>query len=160
MNAPGTTLHPSRFRKQPVEIEAVQWGGGEVGANAIVEWITTLGRDDEAVLTPDGIAIRTLEGEMVARPGDWVIRGVQGEFYPCKPDIFRATYESATGALPPASELLEVLEGVVDCAIWQSGAVAYPVDSAWPEMREKLNRALPYVKDTIHSEDEIVGFLP
>ena len=43
---------------------------------------------------PDAdIAIRTLEGEMRAIPGDWIIRGVQGEFYPCKPDIFAATYE-------------------------------------------------------------------
>ena len=39
------------------------------------------------------IAIDTLEGEMHADPGDWIIRGVQGEFYPCKPDIFEATYE-------------------------------------------------------------------
>jgi hypothetical protein len=39
--------------------------------------------------------IQTLEGDMWARPGDWIIKGVQGEFYPCKPDIFEATYEPA-----------------------------------------------------------------
>ena len=43
----------------------------------------------------DGILISTLEGEMLANSGDWVIRGVQGEFYPCKPEIFAATYEFA-----------------------------------------------------------------
>jgi hypothetical protein len=41
------------------------------------------------------IAIQTLEGEMAAQPGDYIIKGVQGEFYPCKPDIFEATYEAA-----------------------------------------------------------------
>lgn len=43
---------------------------------------------------PD-LAIQTLEGQMVARPGDWIIKGVKGEIYPCKPDIFEATYEPA-----------------------------------------------------------------
>ena len=42
----------------------------------------------------DNLRIRTLEGEMRAEQGDWIIRGVQGEFYPCKPDIFDATYEA------------------------------------------------------------------
>lgn len=44
--------------------------------------------------SPFGLVIRTLEGEMRADPGDWIIRGVQGEFYPCKPDIFAETYEA------------------------------------------------------------------
>lgn len=146
MTTPGTTLHPALFRKKPVEIEAVQWGGGEVGAHAIIDWICALGDDGDAWLTAEGILIQTLEGNMTVRPGDWVIRGVQGEFYPCKPEIFLATYE-AVGAESALSytELLEVLRGVVDCAIWQSGATAYSADSAWPEMREKLNRGLAVV---------------
>jgi len=41
------------------------------------------------------VVIETQEGDMTARPGDWIIKGVKGEFYPCKPDIFEATYESA-----------------------------------------------------------------
>ncbi len=45
--------------------------------------------------------IRTLEGEMEALPGDWIIMGVKGEFYPCKPDIFEATYEPAEAAAQP-----------------------------------------------------------
>lgn len=44
---------------------------------------------------PEGIYIATLEGEMRADPGDWIIKGVHGEFYPCKPNIFDATYEAA-----------------------------------------------------------------
>ena len=95
MSTPGTTLHPGLYRKKPVEVEAVRWAGDRPGADAIVEWVCTFGdeRDAELVKFPDAISIRTLEGDMDARPGDWIIRGVKGEFYPCKPDIFEATYE-------------------------------------------------------------------
>ena len=47
----------------------------------------------EGDVPPWGVFIYTLEGTMAAVPGDWIIRGVQGEFYPCKPDIFDATYD-------------------------------------------------------------------
>ena len=85
-------------RKKPVEIEAKQWNGSEGWAQAIVAWIERSGEHEAQHLTePNGwdnaIAIKTLEGTMHAQPGDWIIRGVQGEFYPCKPDIFEATYE-------------------------------------------------------------------
>lgn len=61
-------------------------GGLDLGVNPCPETVPTGGG-------PDSIAITTLEGVMHASEGDWVIRGVQGEFYPCKPDIFDATYE-------------------------------------------------------------------
>ncbi len=83
----------ARFRKKPVVIEAVQWTGTNV--NEILDFCLT--RAD--VRVPNGdtttriIIISTLEGEMRADPKDWIIRGVKGEFYPCKPDIFEATYE-------------------------------------------------------------------
>ncbi len=87
------------FRKKPVEIEAVLWEGGLFGSNgadAIEAWskgaTACRGYDGEDGLRL-GIFIKTLEGEMRADPGDWIIRGVKGEFYPCKPDIFEATYE-------------------------------------------------------------------
>jgi hypothetical protein len=85
----------SRYRKKPVEIEAIQWTGRNLGAILVL-------LDDSAqseVATVDGtddLAIPTLEGEMIARPNDWIIRGVKGELYPCKPDIFEATYEPVT----------------------------------------------------------------
>ena len=80
-----------KFRKKPVVIEAMQYTGRnatDIGLWAGVgEWSDDfLGR----VLT-----ISTLEGEMTADIGDWIIRGVKGEIYPCKPDIFDATYEPA-----------------------------------------------------------------
>ena len=79
-----------KFRKKPVVIEAIQWTGdnvGEIGeflaGVAGVHWANS-GRN---------VVIPTREGDMAASPNDWIIKGVAGEFYPCKPDIFEATYE-------------------------------------------------------------------
>ena len=77
-----------RYRKKPVVIEAIQFTGTNWGE--IHRWIRDMA-DISTVI--DGIAIKTLEGRMVADVGDWIIRGLKGEFYPCKPDIFDATYE-------------------------------------------------------------------
>ena len=73
-----------RFRKKPVVIDAVQWS--KAGDHPEVV---------ESGLCSTGYGIETLEGFHVVTPDDWIIRGVQGEFYPCKPDIFDATYEPA-----------------------------------------------------------------
>ena len=92
-----------RFRKKPVEIDAIR-NEGEWAP--IMAWLDQLaggratipfGARPAITRSPeDGtIAIETLEGTMRANVGDWIIRGVQGEFYPCKPDIFEATYEPA-----------------------------------------------------------------
>jgi hypothetical protein len=97
-----------RYRKKPVVVEATFWIGGALAATPIIDWVLAgcgtaryhehveAGEDDEGKGWPDDpehIAIDTLEGTMRADVGDWVIRGVKGEFYPCKPDIFEATYE-------------------------------------------------------------------
>ncbi|WP_434315857.1 hypothetical protein [Leifsonia sp. P73] len=86
------------YRKKPVEIEAIQW---RVSNHSEVK--AFLGEDYVAVLSkhtskPAHIAISTLEGSIYAAPGDFVIRGVHGEHYPCKPDIFAETYETVGGA--------------------------------------------------------------
>lgn len=77
-----------KFRKKPVVVEAMQFNGtnsAEVVAWSEMEWH----HDDVAV----AIKVRTLEGDLWANKGDWIIKGVKGEFYPCKPDIFEASYE-------------------------------------------------------------------
>jgi hypothetical protein len=86
----------TRYRKKPVVIEAMRWPGHE--GEPFDSWLT---KEDHRVVEvvpiddfDDGLLIPTLEGEMLAKPGDWVIRGVQGELYPCKPDIFWQTYEA------------------------------------------------------------------
>ena len=79
-----------KFRKKPVVIEAIQWTGenyADVRAFAGAGSVHHTRSDGT-----DGLRIETLEGVMAANVGDWIIRGVKGEFYPCKPDIFAATY--------------------------------------------------------------------
>ena len=83
----------NKFRKRPVEVEANQFTEGY--AYAIADWINDHGGEAKAGAQGTVIAIYTLEGTMRADIGDWVIKGVKGEFYPCKPDIFEATYEPA-----------------------------------------------------------------
>ncbi len=80
-----------KYRKKPVIIEAVQWNGNNV--------------DEVMGFVKSGVAyniefgtidISTLEGTMAASTGDWIIKGVKDEFYPCKPDIFDSTYEKVS----------------------------------------------------------------
>ena len=95
------------YRKRPVTIEAQQWTSAEQ-ANHIIDWIESFGEEYEGTvqwdeetggpLNADGedwglFTIDTLEGTMTVAPGDFVIRGVAGEVYPCKPDVFEQTYE-------------------------------------------------------------------
>lgn len=81
-----------KFRKKPVVIEAVQFDG-EMPIDGVV--ISPVLEPTDA--NPRGVygQIQTLEGVMTCIPGDWIITGVKGERYPCKPDIFAATYEPA-----------------------------------------------------------------
>ena len=85
------------YRKKPVVVEAVQWTGENHAE--MCEFI-----DPEVfeIKPKEGLIIHTLEGDHHASPGDYIIKGVNGEFYPCKPDIFAKTYESA--ALTPQNE--------------------------------------------------------
>ena len=76
------------FRKKPVVIEARQYTRNGMEAEAVARWCG-------GVQTDEGCLITTLEGDMLAGYGDWIIRGVMGEYYPCKPDVFEATYEAA-----------------------------------------------------------------
>ncbi|MEV6219841.1 hypothetical protein [Nocardia sp. NPDC051833] len=100
---------PQQYRKKPVTVDAMQWDGTAEGATPIIDWV--LANDGTARFScsqpdsgpcrpgkPHSIAIDALEGAMHASPGDYVIRGVAGEFYPCKPDIFQQTYEAAENA--------------------------------------------------------------
>lgn len=76
-----------RFRKKPVVIEAIQFIGNFTELEEFV--------GGDAAFHNGELVIATLEGAMRAKPNDWIIKGVKGEFYPCKPDIFEATYEKA-----------------------------------------------------------------
>lgn len=92
-----------RFRKKPVEIDAVQFTGEN--ADEILRFVndqepanvraTTTNEESDGTCE---IYIETLEGNMLASAGDWIIKGVKGEFYPCREDIFEATYEGVDEA--------------------------------------------------------------
>ena len=84
-----------RFRKKPVVIEAWKWDGEQATLTAI-QHAEVDGRKGSVAEGPGGcLLVKTLEGDMRADLGDWIIRGVKGEMYPCKPDIFEASYEPA-----------------------------------------------------------------
>ncbi len=79
-----------KFRKKPIVIEAVQWNGRNI--EELCFWA---GRNISTDLLDEWLEIETLEGSMRANKGDWIIKGIAGEFYPCKDEIFRSTYENA-----------------------------------------------------------------
>ena len=92
-----------KFRKKPVVIEAFKFDGTHGSAQRLMMWmevpqearnqrVVAWGLNDSKT-TAFALIIPTLEGDHTASPGDWIIKGVKGEFYPCKPDIFVATYE-------------------------------------------------------------------
>lgn len=104
----------AKYRKKPVVIDAVLFDGKCVGASdefrnvvpgTCPEWFPAVvpethpdnkfANPGEIFFAGGRLCIGTLEGTMVAEAGDWIIRGVKGEIYPCKPDIFAATYEPA-----------------------------------------------------------------
>lgn len=86
-----------KFRKKPVVIEAVQWMTDNFDEISNFAGHHVLANDDGSTL-----GIKTLEGELNVSPFDWIIKGVKGEFYPCKPDIFDATYEPVEKSLSGA----------------------------------------------------------
>lgn len=114
-------MNEQKFRKKPVVIEAVQYTGE---AGVVLEFATAGERNDVETFgfkpsqnpLERRALIKTLEGTMEARPGDWIIRGVKGEYYPCKPDIFAATYESADSpvASTPSAAYIAAAKGLAE----------------------------------------------
>jgi hypothetical protein len=109
-----------RFRKRPVVIDAMLFDGTAEAASVIARWANAGDAPDDdptvSYLVSDAepgrafdMVIQTLEGGMSASVGDWIIRGVKGEFYACKPDVFALTYE--TKATPPAAQASDTGRG-------------------------------------------------
>ena len=92
-----------KYRKKPVVVEAVRWDGSYKSTKEVLEFMgQTVGNDSITrlkfedyceIVNREGMQISTLEGGHIASVGDHIIKGVKGEFYPCKPDIFEMTYE-------------------------------------------------------------------
>ena len=125
------------YRKKPVVIEAVQWTGENLreviaftdgppetkSHHAGMMW-----EQYEDLVRKDGLKIYTLEGKMDASPGDWIIKGVKGEFYPCKNDVFVISYEAASGPSATAhvrhDSMLEMITDLVMAHIRFEGNLA------------------------------------
>lgn len=106
-----------KYRKKPVEVEAHVFTGSSSSAGEIENWIQNGVFRESGIHTRDirNMEIKTLEGTMIASPGDYIIKGLKGEFYPCKPDIFRDTYEAVEGTLrdPGQYEAKDLVSGDV-----------------------------------------------
>lgn len=89
----------AKYRKKPVVIDAertsVLLHGAKDDWGALPDWFVKAYENGVLVLLAKSVQIKTLEGTMTSEKDDWVIRGVQGEIYSCKPDIFEQTYEAA-----------------------------------------------------------------
>lgn len=127
-------MEAGKYRKKPVVIEAMQFDGSKAAAEAICRWANDekhrapeddpwadfTHRTGDPAEQVDDLLIHTLEGSMTVAKGDFVICGVAHEFYPCKPDIFAATYidmaEAGDVVSMPASTAytaLEILEDIL-----------------------------------------------
>ena len=116
-----------KFRKKPVVIEAIQFLN-DSSSYALMNWINegqrAAGREFAHWLNYQ-IIVPTLEGQHIASPGDWIIRGVAGEHYPCKPDIFAATYE----AVVPSNILAGGCSSIANSlAMMQEGSELVPAN--------------------------------
>ncbi len=78
-----------KYRKKPLVIEAIQWTGDNFQDVMLFAAGASIAHD----FVDDVITIPTLEGQMEASKGDWIIKGIVGEFYPCKPNVFRDSYD-------------------------------------------------------------------
>lgn len=91
---------PMKYRKKPVVVEAMRFYADHLVMSEIAYWcggrIASETKASDHTDVAYWIDIPTLEGVMKAHPGDYIVRGVKGEFYPCKPGIFEATYEQET----------------------------------------------------------------
>lgn len=129
MTTPATTPADmtNLYRKKPVAIEAVKYEGSGNFANPLLPaWMWDALENGVVSNRKGDLIIKTLEGEHLASPGDWIIRGVKGELYPCKPDIFTATYEPALATPSP---------GKAPEPVAPSGTVVVPIHPT-KEMRE------------------------
>lgn len=87
-----------QFRKKPIEISAIQYVGETIfmlSPKGVPDWIQGAFENGTLYLTngTDPLRIKTLEGQLTVSPNDWIIRGISGEIYPCKSDIFEKTYD-------------------------------------------------------------------
>jgi len=154
------TERPGGWRKKPVEVEARQvhyanrfdvaaWCGGEAQDAA----------PSGNVYAPGLLSINTLEGKMWASEGDWIIRGVKGEFYPCKPDIFAATYEPATPQPPVPPSPAPQADGWVNVGAMPEWRALQRVEAATADAMDRGATSFEFDALTAESQGAVSDFL-
>lgn len=140
-----------KFTKKPVTIEAVLFTG--ITTKLPYEFGTAITRSNQ-----DSCFISTLEGEMECKKGDWIIKGVNGEFYPCKPDVFQKTYTPASPYDKVIGDFTAVMrdkmvENTHKGDTWQTMDIKELLDRLEEEYRE-LVQAIIYDVGAVHVTKE------
>ena len=150
-----------QYRKKPVVIEAIQWNG-----RGNIELAMFLNGNDwkhkEPTNTePEKLIIKTLEGNITASIGDWIIKGVKGEFYPIKDDIFKATYEPVELATRMKPEPVELSKLPASLAEWKeaakhgtSGDMVFDILADW---ENSLSQPEPVAPDKV--KEAVAGII-
>ena len=133
-----------KYRKKPVVIEAVQWDS--TNALELHDW---MGESAKIDLFKNEIIIHTLEGDMTASKGDYIIKGVDGEFYPCKPDIFEKTYEEVFEPKPIKINK-ELLENIPEVD-------GFPELSDEDKQWDKEHNFKTFTDDAINITTDVIG---
>jgi len=136
-----------RFRKKPVVIDAVRWTGSNVDEVLTLVDFDKLPSDCVRILTPsDGtLSVRTLEWTMTAMRGDWIIRGVLGEIYPCKPDMFASAYEADPIKGDGIIDDTEAIQAATDATTKPDAPQMIPREVeqiAYPQEHDRAERAI------------------
>lgn len=140
----------NRYVKKPIVIEAVKWKGfnndeiKDFAGDSVKIEVIREGDADNGIPPSVDCSIETLEGVMKANVGDYIIKGVNGEFYPCKQDIFEKTYDKADdSSVMCFGDAIEVLKqgGTVSRSGWNGkGLMVHPMDLVVAD-----NRTVPYI---------------
>ena len=163
----------TKYRKKPVVVDAVQYTGDNL--EEVRQFVPEKVRQDKP------LGIRTLEGVMLISVGDWIIKGVMGEYYPCKPEVFSETYEVADQSKGDTFEewLWDVAKRVSIRMYEEYGRVVYVTTYVWGEELEtyqalgflrfynppnntRLNTAIPktvYLETLVDLRDDYVDSL-
>lgn len=156
----------THFTKRPVVIEAVRWTGDN--EDELCDFVGQAPGQDAGVHGPllfgmdpplRTVRIRTLEGVMTAWEGDWIIRGVRGEYYPCKPDIFEATYEPTAEAEAPRERLPGFPPDEKGPPVSGAGEVHLPslLATAFSVSASEARRAI--AQDAVRLDDQVLRVL-
>lgn len=151
----------AKFRKKPVVIEAVQYFDSLRVTDQLPEGVVIAYWADSPIGQGDFPTIHTLEGPHLVRDGDWIIKGVKGEFYACKPDIFEATYERVND-----EETNEMNIGTIELSLHKTGTLTTTYESeagGWrlqaytAAIRQANGGQIPPTIDiTVWMDDEVV----